>query len=404
MGGKDAVRKRHRNSSSPRKKQKIDKSLDTDQGYCGQFCFAIGLTSLVLVICLSIAYYKSPISAVIVDDIHDVRLLEWAKLDNNYLQRGKKILLDLPGPESIVADDDGNWYTGLLDGRLVKITDAGKEDQSVTEIAANFAKGSMRKHKRPLGIRRHRHSLYFIDGFQGVFTVDLKTNESAKIVGYDDVNPHMMFPDDLAISMDGKTIYFTDVSEKWGYNGVAFSIIEGECSGRIFKVDVETKHTDLIYHRLCFPNGIELDSSETKLLVSENARRRISVIDLNSRHIVKTIKLPGGSDNIRKSRDGGYWVAVPALADPVIDFIWKLPALRTILASILGERGLLKLAKLNQGIVVKLGKDFEPNNIYYDLDGKVSQAITEAFELESGKLLLGSFISSGIVELYEKLP
>ncbi|XP_039248020.2 adipocyte plasma membrane-associated protein-like [Styela clava] len=208
-----------------------------------------------------------------------------------------------------------------------------------------------------------------------------------------------MFPNDLTITSNGKTIYFTDISEKWDHDNVAFSTIEGECSGRIFKCDVKSKRIDLIYSGLCFPNGIELDRSENNLLVLENARRRVIVIDLESRNIVKTIKLPGGPDNIRKTRNNGYWVAIPVLHHSTTDFIWEYPALRNIIASILGRKGLLKLVDLNQEIIVKLTETFEPESIYYDLDGKVSKAITEASESDNGEILLGSSIQSRIVVL-----
>nr|XP_039248291.1 adipocyte plasma membrane-associated protein-like [Styela clava] len=389
-----------RSKSSPQKIKKESESHKVST-LCQKLAFALALLVVTFAICLTFAHVNSPIAAVSVNDIHDVRQLKWTNVENNNLAHGRKLLNELPGPESIVADEEGNWYTGLIDGRVVKIINAGKEEQVVVDITASydFAIGSKRKGKRPLGIRLSKSTLYFVDGYQGLFSIDIKTNQWKKIVGYDEVEPHMMFPDDLTISSNGKTIYFTDVSEKWDYDNVTFSIIEGECSGRIFKCDVQSKRIDLIYSGLCFPNGIELDRSENNLLVSENARRRVIVIDLESRNIVKTIKLPGGPDNIRRARNNGYWVAIPTLHHPTTDFIWAYPALRNIIASILGREGLFQLVDLNQGIIVKLTETFEPESIHYDVDGKVSKAITEASELDNGEILLGSFIQSGIVLL-----
>uniref|UniRef100_UPI0019397C2C adipocyte plasma membrane-associated protein-like n=1 Tax=Styela clava TaxID=7725 RepID=UPI0019397C2C len=268
-------------------------------------------------------HVNSPISAVSVNDIHDVRQLKWTKVKNNNLAQGRKLLNELQGPESIVVDKEGNWYTGLIDGRVVKIVNAGKEDQAVVDITASydFAIGSKRKGKRPIGIRLSKSTLYFADGYQGLFAINIRTNQWEKIVGYDEVEPHMMFPNDLVITLNGKTIYFTDISEKWDHDNVAFGTIEGECPGRILKRDVKSKHIDLIYSGLCFPNGIELDRIENNLLVSENARRSVIAIDLESRNIVKTIILPGGPDNIRKARNNGYWVAIPVLHHSTTDFI-----------------------------------------------------------------------------------
>nr|XP_039254804.1 adipocyte plasma membrane-associated protein-like [Styela clava] len=347
---------------------------------------------------LCCAYFTSPTSSVVVNDMHNIGQLKWANMINNDLQSGEKLFTELIGPESIAVDKVGNWYAGLEDGRIMKISNSGKVLTELTK-SFDFAKGSKRVDKRIMGLRLFNSKLFFADAYQGIFVIDILTKEWKKIVGFGDVNPNLMFANDLTITADGSTIYFTDTSEKWDYKGAAYSIIEVECSGRLFKVDLTTKSVDLLRERLCFANGIELDLTESKLLLSENSRRRILVFDIKSGEILKQILLPGGPDNIRRSRDGGFWAPIPVLPDPSFDIALPFPVIRDTLTGAISLETLFKLLKMNKGVVVKISSTFEPEAIHYDLDGKVCQAISHVCELDTGELLLGTVTSRGIVRL-----
>ncbi|XP_077965531.1 adipocyte plasma membrane-associated protein-like [Styela clava] len=325
-------------------------------GYFRLFlCLLVGI-GLVIGSALIIYAKRSPIEAVPISGIHDIRQFKWAQVENKDLQLGKIIAPDIQAPESIAIDSDDNLYTGLEDGRVVKIENPGEENQTITDLTKSFdfAKGSKRSKKRPLGIRLHGSKLYFADAYQGVIMINLESTSYEVILRYDDVTPHLVFPDDLTITSDGKTIFFTDMSLKWAYEEIALFALEGECSGRLFKVDVETTRTELVRDGLCHPNGIEIDRNDSKVLVAEHNRRRIAIIDTES-------------------------------------------------GKALGEKGVLGLFSLNQGIAVKLDEDFEPVSIHYDLEGKLSKAITEISELSDGRLAVGSFVVKGI-PLVDPLP
>nr|XP_039258030.1 adipocyte plasma membrane-associated protein-like [Styela clava] len=373
-------------------------------GYFRLFlCLLVGI-GLVIGSALIIYAKRSPIEAVPISGIHDIRQFKWAQVENKDLQLGKIIAPDIQAPESIAIDSDDNLYTGLEDGRVVKIENPGEENQTITDLTKSFdfAKGSKRSKKRPLGIRLHGSKLYFADAYQGVIMINLESTSYEVILRYDDVTPHLVFPDDLTITSDGKTIFFTDMSLKWAYEEIALFALEGECSGRLFKVDVETKRTELVRDGLCHPNGIEIDRDDSKVLVAEHNRRRIAIIDTESGKVVRHVLLPGGPDNIRRRHNGGYWVSIPYLPDPGHFVTWD-PVYRNIIAGALGEKGVLGLFSLNQGIAVKLDEDFEPVSIHYDLEGKLSKAITEISELSDGRLAVGSFVVKGI-PLVDPLP
>ncbi|XP_039269585.2 adipocyte plasma membrane-associated protein-like [Styela clava] len=348
---------------------------------------------------LTIAYVRSPTSSVPVDDIQGMDEFDWVNIGNKDLQRGIKIVPELKGPESVAVDEHDNIYAGLKDGRVIKIMNPGKANQTVFDLTKSFdfAEGSELKKKRPLGLRLYGSKLYFADAYQGVIMIDLNTVTYDVISHYTDVNPPMLFPDDLALTSDGKTIYFTDMSTRWNYDDVAFSILEGECTGRLFKVDVLTKNTELILDNLCLPNGIEIVENETHVLLSEHSpsARRLTLVNLESAEIVRHIPFPAGPDNIRKTKNGGYWVPMPYFLEPGHFVTWD-PVFRDMLATALGPGGLLNKFNFGQGAAVKLNENFEPESIHLDLEGKLCRAVTEVSELSDGTLVVGSFISYGI--------
>ncbi|XP_039269580.2 adipocyte plasma membrane-associated protein-like [Styela clava] len=353
---------------------------------------------------LTIAYVRSPVSAVPVDDFRVMSDFEWAQVENNDLQRGRRILPELVQPESIAVDEHDNLYTGLKGGRVVKVINPGKANQSVINLTESFdyAKESKRNKKRPLGFRLHGSKLYFADAFQGVIMIDSESHTYDVIVDFNDVSPPLLFLDDLTITSDGKTIYFTDMSVKWNYDDVTLAITEGDCTGRLFKVDVLTKNTELILDSLCLPNGIEIVENETHVLLSEHNYRRLALVNLESAKVVRHIPLPAGPNNIRKRKNGGYWVAMLYIPEPGHFVTWA-PVFRQILAGALGSEGTLTKFNLSQGLAVKLNENFEPESIHLDLEGKLSQGVTEVSELSDGTLALGSAISNGIT-LVDPLP
>nr|XP_039268806.1 protein STRICTOSIDINE SYNTHASE-LIKE 13-like [Styela clava] len=197
-------------------------------------------------------------------------------------------------------------------------------------------------------------------------------------------------------------MYFTDMSLKWNYDDVAFPSIEGDCTGRLFKVDVLTKNTELILDSLCLPNGIEIVTNETHVLLSENNYRRLTLVNLESARVVRHIPLPAGPDNIRKGKHGEFRVAIPYIPEPGHFVTWS-PVFRQIFAGALGSGCALTNFNLTQGVAVKLNKNLEPGSIHLDLEGKLSQAVTKVSELSDGTLVVGSFISNGIA-LVNPLP
>uniref|UniRef100_F6T518 Adipocyte plasma membrane-associated protein n=2 Tax=Ciona intestinalis TaxID=7719 RepID=F6T518_CIOIN len=175
------------------------------------FCVIV---STVLVLLL-IGYINSPVKAVAIKDYVHVPLT--GKFSINYkLTKGKRV--PLTGPESIAEGGDGKLYTGLADGRVVCIhpsndgeIGAGKVENITTGVIEGaFAIYNNAGHGRPLGVLVKGNTLYVMDAVYGFYGIDLSTKKITLLVTPNAVEPAMKFPDDLTITADGKTVYFTD--------------------------------------------------------------------------------------------------------------------------------------------------------------------------------------------------
>lgn len=401
---------RQRKGLSERSKRDDDTCNTSDEAAKKIVTCSVFRTIIIgVILALVYANYSSPITAKIIKATENNEALHWASVHNNDLERGVRILQNLHGPESVaVSNATGCIFTGTHDGKIVRICDIDAPSPIVTDVTAQLKNGPYYSidgnsgDRRPLGLRLQGNQLYVADAYQGIFAIDLDSNTWEKIVGANDVIPQLMFADDLVLNSDGTKLYFTDMSEKWPYNEMAYSVVEGDCTGRVIEVDLKTKITTVLRRDLCFPNGIELNPDGETIIVSESQRSRLILLDKESGEILREIPMPGSPDNIRRSNTGGYWVSIPAPTVRFTQLTRSLPFFRNIAAKILGPKGLYIFLDVSKGMVVKLDDDYVPISVYKDSQGKVSRMITEVAELEDG-FLLCSFLTDGLVK-FEQLP
>jgi sugar lactone lactonase YvrE len=128
------------------------------------------------------------------------------------------------GPESVAIGPDGRLYTGLQDGRVVRMLANG----SGVEIFVNTG-------GRPLGMKFDaRANLIVADAFRGILSV---SPERVVTVLADTVNgERMLFPNDLAIAADG-TVWFSDASRRFDQHHWMLDFLEagrpGDCCATI---------------------------------------------------------------------------------------------------------------------------------------------------------------------------
>lgn len=360
---------------------------------------------LIILLISAIGYYRSPITPETVVLSEDLPLATFINRQSNTLEEGERIIEGSPGPESIEIDEHGNLYTGLLDGRIIKVHRSATGDIG-RGLVEDIMSGPVsdidpidgHAKPRPLGLRLRRRTLYVIDAFYGLYSIDLDSKNIQVLVRPTDVHPSMKFPNDLDISENGEYIYFTDSSFKWNILELYYDVLEGSCTGRFFRYSLITGDIKVLANKLCFPNGVQLLEQQNTAVVSETTRYRALFVDTKHGNVSNYLPLPGCPDNIRKSGKSGYWVAIPIARTKLSDFLMHHPILRKIITGILPTSLIKKFANTKRGIAVRFDERGEILEIIHDLTGKVSNTVSEVTEMKDGTVFAGSYAEPYIVK------
>ncbi|XP_073484048.1 adipocyte plasma membrane-associated protein isoform X1 [Aquarana catesbeiana] len=327
---------------------------------------------------------------------------------NLKLRKAERLYEDqLVGPESIANIGDV-LYTGTADGQIVKI-----EDDKIHTIARlGTPPCGTRENEpncgRPLGLRVGPNGTLFVaDAYQGIFKVNTVTGEVERLVSSRTPvqGKKMSFVNDLAVTSDGRKIYFTDSSSKWQRREYPLLVMEGTDDGRLLEYDTLTKEVKVLMAGLRFPNGIQLSPAEDFVLVAETTMARVKryyVSGLTKGGVDTFVdNLPGFPDNIRLSSTGGYWVAMSAVRlNPgfsMMDFLADKPWIKKIIFKILSPDTVMKFVP-RYSLVIELGEKGSYKRSFHDPNGEVATFISEAHE-HDGYLYLGSFWSPFICRL-----
>lgn len=237
---------------------------------------------------------------------------------------GPLTVVDVPGhaPEDVVVDADGAIWTGVDDGRIVKIA----ADGSVSVVADTGG--------RPLGLCVARDgTLLVCDSHLGLLRLDTGTAEFEVLVA-DDGGRALTFCSNAVESSDG-TIYFTESTDRFGYEYYKGAALEARGSGHLFRRDPDGSVHELL-GGLYFANGVTLTLDESALVFAETVGRRLSKYWLRGPRagtVTPLIQhLPGMPDNISTGADGRIWVAMVADRNPISEWLSpRAPVLRKAL-------------------------------------------------------------------------
>lgn len=233
-------------------------------------------------------------------------------------------VFDLPGhgPEDIALGADGRMYSGLVDGRIVRIA----PDGGAVEVVADTG-------GRPLGVEIDPDGgLVVCDAERGVVHVDPGTGAVTTIVA-EVKGIRMLLPDNSSIARDG-TIYFSDSSAQFDLDHYKGELLAHSGTGRLLRRTPDGA-VDLIADGLQFANGVALAPDESWVAVAETGRYCIDRIALTGpdagRRTVIVENLPAFPDNLSIGSDGLVWVALPSPRDAFLDRLLPRPvALRRL--------------------------------------------------------------------------
>ena len=303
---------------------------------------------------------------------------------------------EIDGPEDVILDVQGNLYCGTRDGRIVRF-DAPDHLHSRTLAKIGG---------RPLGLAFDQEGR-IVTCVAGMGLVRVSMDGTHELLSdqtgrslisvQDDTTIRMA--DDLDIAPDGM-IYFTDATKRYDMENWAMDLLEGRPNGRLLSYDPRSGRTRTVCDNLVFPNGVCLAHDRRHLLVASTWECSILAFDLQDLAAgprVLVSGLPGYPDNINRASDGGYWLALAGMRNPVIDLAMKHPNVRRRMTRRVPPTNWL-FGNLNIGGVLKLDGAGGIVDAFWDRPDGPLYMITSMRE-HKGALYLGGVTNNKIGRL-----
>ncbi len=303
---------------------------------------------------------------------------------------------EIDGPEDVILDAGGNLYCGTRDGRIMRLA-----APDFTEITVLAKIGG-----RPLGLAFDAAGDLIVCvagmglvrvGLNGEVELLSDQTERSLVQVQDDTSIRMA--DDLDIAPDG-VIYFTDATKRYDMENWGLDLLEGRPNGRLLSYDPKTRKTRTVCDNLIFPNGVCLTHDGRHLLVASTWTCSILIFDLadlTAGPRVFMSGLAGYPDNINRASDGGYWIALAGMRNPVVDLAMKLPALRLRMSKQVPPTDWL-FGNLNIGGVLKVNGTGDIMDALWDKASGPLYMITSMRE-HKGALYLGGVNNNKIGRL-----
>src|SRR5699024_3330576 len=127
------------------------------------------------------------------------------------------------GPEDVVVDAEGWVFTGLEDGRIIRVSGDGTRIDTIADTGG-----------RPLGIELYGDDgLVVCDSERGLLTVDVASGAVRTLTRSGDGAP-LVVCNNAAVAADG-TIYFSDSSSRFPVEQWRSDLIEQTGTGRLLR-------------------------------------------------------------------------------------------------------------------------------------------------------------------------
>lgn len=137
---------------------------------------------------------------------------------------------------------------------------------------------------RPLGLKFHprdANKLYVAYSRKGLLLYHLDTKQWETLVDCrqpgEGVTPLMILNDMVPLSND--SVFFTDMSDKYGFHEVEEEVVEGRPHGRLFHYNPTDKSLRVVLESLHSPNGMAVGPDEQFVLFPETSRARVIRLD-----------------------------------------------------------------------------------------------------------------------------
>ena len=226
------------------------------------------------------------------------------------------------GPEDVVVDTAGQLWTGLEDGRIVRISTDGGEPEVMADTGG-----------RPLGLHVARDGRVLIcDSYRGLLALDPNSGALTVLVESIDFR-RLKFCSNVTETPDG-TIYFTESTSDFNFEHFTAPIVEARGTGGLFRLDTDGTVTTLA-DGLYFANGLTPTADGSALVFAETVARRLSKYWLTGPRAGSVtplaVNLPGMPDNLSTGADGRIWTAMVTEMNPALEWLFpRAPILRQL--------------------------------------------------------------------------
>ena len=222
-------------------------------------------------------------------------------------------------PEDVAFDTKGRIYTGLDDGRIMRLQPDGKNPKLFVDT-----------HGRPLGMKFDSNgNLIVADAIKGLLSIE--KDASVRVLSTQADGVPFRCTNDLDIAADG-TIYFTDASSKFPLSHHRIDIVEHQTNGRLVAYNPKSKTTRVVLTDLQFANGVALSPDQSFVLIVETGKYRVHRVWLSgpkqNKSEIFIDNLPGFPDGISSNGKDRFWVALVAPREAMFDELLPHPFLR----------------------------------------------------------------------------
>jgi ribose transport system permease protein len=203
----------------------------------------------------------------------------------------------------------------------------------------------------------------------------------------------MRLADDMDFGPDGR-IYFSEATVRYDVTEWATDCIEARGNGRLLCYDPATRTTRTVLRNRMFPNGVCMTSDGESLLFAETWAGRISRYwfrGVRAGQVELVIAdLPGYPDNIRRSCDGHFWVALLGVRTPALDLAMRMPGFRKRMTRRVAFEEWI-YPNMNTGGIVKFNLDGQIVETLWDMSGEHHPSVTSMREHKGCLWVCGIF-------------
>lgn len=289
------------------------------------------------------------------------------------------------GPEDVIFDKQGRLYTGLEDGRIVRM----QPDGSNLETFANTG-------GRPLGLAfDDKDNLIIADADRGLLTVD--PQGKLEVLTNTFGRRKLVLTNHLDVAADG-TIYFSESSDRFPLRDYVSDFIDSRPNGRLLAYDPDSRETRLVLDNLHFANGVAVSPDQSYVLVVEGSRYCLQRVWLQGPQTgeAETFieNLPGFPDNLHSSGRDIFWLALVSPRKSIVDNLAGRPFLRKMIYRLPES---LKPSPGQYGFVLGLDGDGRVVHNLQDPSGAFTE--TSGATEHEGMLFVGSLNGEAIGRL-----